>query len=122
MLNPGTILVKTIFAPEVEEKVVSMLKLAAHKKFNLGVGYIKKSEDFLWNARLLVWDEKEKLPGLVIGTNSVRIGGSDQSVFFSATKNFEENLSLPLRITAVAASIVSDFSDVYFIGSVIYLI
>ena len=122
MLVPGTIFANAIFVPEGEETVVSTLKFAAHKRLNLGIGYINKSEAFIWNARLLVLEEKEKLPGLVIGTGSVRMGGSDQSVFFLATKNFEENLGLPLRISAGAASVFSDFNEVYFIGTISYLI
>jgi len=122
MLVPGTIFANALFVPEGEETVVSTLKFAVHKRLNLGIGYINKSEDFIWNARLLVLEEKEKLPGLVVGTGSVRMGGSDQSVFFSATKNFEENLGLPLRISAGAASVVSDFNEVYFIGTISYSI
>ena len=122
MFVPGTIFANALFVPDGEETVVSTLKFAAHKRLNLGIGYINKSDAVIWNARLLVFEEKEKLPGIVVGTGSVRLGGSDQSVFFSATKNFEENLGLPLRISAGAASIVPDFNEVYFIGTVSYLI
>jgi len=122
MLVPGTIFANALFVPDGEETFVSTLKFAAHKRLNLGIGYINKSEAFIWNVRLLLLEEKEKFPGLVVGTGSVRMGGSDQSVFFSATKNFEENLGLPLRISAGAASLVPDFNEVYFIGTVSYLI
>jgi hypothetical protein len=122
MLIPGTIFANVLFVPDGEETVVSTLKFATHKRLNIGIGYINKSEAFIWNARLLLLQEKEKFPGFVVGTGSVRMGGSDQSVFFSATKNFEENLGIPLRISVGAASIVPDFNEIYFIGTVSYLI
>ncbi len=121
LLASGVILGNVLVVPDGEETMIPTVKFAVHKRLDIGLGYLNKSEKALWNARFLIHEEKEKLPGVIAGTGSVRIGGDDQSAFVALTKNFEDNIGVPFRLTVGAASLLSEFEKGYFIGTISYL-
>ncbi|MCP4724759.1 MAG: hypothetical protein GY863_06970, partial [bacterium] len=122
LLAKGVVLSSVLMIPEGEEDTfIPTFKTAIHNRVDVGIGYLNKTEEVIWSARVLLLSEKENSPGIIMGSGSVRMGGSDQSVFLAATKNFEDNINVPVRLTLGAASILSDMDKMYFIGhSVIF--
>jgi len=121
LLSKGTIMGSLLVAPGGEETIIPAVKFALHKRIDLGIGYINKSNIIIWNTRFLISEESEKYPGIIIGSGSVRTGGSDQSVFITATKNLEDYIDKPFRFSFGTSSVISDLHKIYFIGTVSYL-
>ena len=98
-----------------EEHSVLNLRYGAFSRFDMGVGYTVKSRKVIWNARFqaLKEDEESWKPGIILGTGSVRTGGSDQSLYLHITESWEFSENFGLRITAGAASLVPEFGKVY---------
>ncbi len=120
MLSTSTILTRVLVFPDGEEKVVSGIKMALTSKLDFGVSYLTTSQSVIFNARVLLLGEEELRPGVVAGIGSVRADASDQSVFLSLTKNLEDVIGPPVRISLGAAGYLRGGEKLYPIGTVSY--
>ena len=116
LLAIGSLLFSSIYIPEgEEEQSVFTIRYGAFSRFDMGVGYTPTSENVIWSARYqaLKEDEESWKPGIIVGTGSVRTGGSDQSLYVHFTKSWEFSENFALRVTAGTASLIPEFDKVY---------
>ena len=116
LLATGSLLFSSIYIPEgEEEQSVFSIRYGAFSRFDMGIGYTPTSEKVIWSARYqaLTEDEDSWKPGIILGTGSVRTGGSDQSLYLHFTKSWEFSENFALRVTAGAASLIPEFDKVY---------
>ncbi len=121
LLAKGVWLGNALMVPGGEDTFIPTFKTAIHDRIDIGFGYLNKSREAIWSVRVLLFPERERSPGLIAGSGSVRMGGSDQSVFITATKNFEDNIQIPIRLSLGTASVLPDMDIYYFIGTASYL-
>lgn len=120
MLTSRTVFTNVLVFPDAEETLVAGVKLAVSRRFDIGLGYLSKSRDIIWNARALLLLEEDWKPAVIAGIGSVRADASDQSVFITASRNLESNIGVPLRLSVGAATYLSGSGRVYPIGTVSY--
>ncbi len=120
MLSTSTILTRVLVFPEGEETFVTGVKLALSPRLDVGVSYLGSSGSVIFTARTLLLQEEDIRPGIVAGIGSVRADASDQSVFLSLTKNLEDALGPPVRISLGVAGYLSGGKRLYPIGTVSY--
>lgn len=116
LLAPEAFHFSTLYLPGGEEERGRLnLRYGVFSWLDLGIGYTIDSRNVIWNARLqaLREDEEGWRPGIIIGTGSVKTGGSDQSLYFHITKSWEFSESLALRVTAGTATLFPEFNKVY---------
>jgi hypothetical protein len=108
------VLVSGLVVPNAEEeRAVFNARYGVFGWLDFGIGYAVRSEELLWNVRVepLSEDEDQWSPGLVVGTGSVQIGGSDQSAYGLLTKSREYGEDFAVRLSAGAAALVPDFDE-----------
>jgi hypothetical protein len=103
-----------------DEYAVANLRYGVFNWMDVGVGYAFKAKDPIWSVRIKPLAEKEDkwYPGIIIGTGSVRTGGSDQSVYGMLTKTIEFNEKFALQGYVGAASVFKDFENPFFLSGV----
>lgn len=117
LLAPMSFIIQSMSIPRGEdESGVFNLRYGILPRLDVGVGYGVDSEKYIWNARFQVINEKEKLPGIILGTGSVRTGKSDQSVYLHVTKSWEFSEMFALRMTAGIAGLVPEYDMIYGLG------
>ncbi len=120
MLSTSTILTRALVFPDGEETFITGVKMALSPRLDVGVSYLATSRSVVFTARTLLLQEQELRPGIVAGIGSVRADASDQSIFLSLTKNLEDVLGPPIRISLGAAGYLKDGDRLYPIGTVSY--
>ena len=110
-----------LYLPTGEEEYgVMSLKYGAFEWLDVGVGYTFKAQKIIWNARLqaITQNEDNWIPSIIIGTGSIRTGGSDQSVYVNVLKSKEFSENFALGLSAGVASLTSDINKIYGIGNI----
>ncbi len=120
ILPPGTLVSTAMIIPAGEEDT-SVLNLRAGLApwLDLGLGYTIKSEKLIWSVRFqpIAEDESSWKPGIILGTGSVRTGGSDQSVFLQLTKAFDFSEKVSARFSLGIASLLPDLDQEFLLAS-----
>ena len=101
-----------------DEYAVVNVRYGIFKWLDAGVGYGFKAKKPIWSLRVQPLAEKAGKwhPGIIVGTGSVRTGGTDQSVYAMATKTFEISEKFALQGYVGAASIFKDFNKPFFLS------
>jgi len=120
MLSTSTILTRALVYPEGEESFVAGLKYAFSPRFDMGISYLGTSGSVILNARTLLLQEEEVRPGIVAGVGTLRADAAEYAAFVSATKNLEDALGPPLRISVGLAGYLSGGEQIYPIWTVSY--
>lgn len=103
-----------------DEYAVVNVRYGIFKWLDAGVGYGFKAKKPIWSLRVQPLAEKAGKwhPGIIVGTGSVRTGGTDQSVYAMLTKTFEISEKFALQGYVGAASIFKDFNKPFFLSGV----
>lgn len=103
-----------------DEYAVANLRYGVFNWMDVGVGYAFKAKNPIWSVRIKPLSENEDkwYPGIIIGTGSVRTGGSDQSVYGMLTKTVEFSEKFALQGYVGAASVFKDFENPFFLSGV----
>jgi hypothetical protein len=101
-----------------DEYAVANLRYGVFNWMDVGVGYAFKAKNPIWSVRIKPLSENEDkwYPGIIIGTGSVRTGGSDQSVYGMLTKTVEFSEKFALQGYVGAASVFKDFENPFFLS------
>ncbi len=69
----------------------------------------------VWNVRVLAVSAKKDgwRPGIMLGTGSVRIGDSHQSLYLQLFKSFEISENFTLSLNSGVATLFPDFNKAY---------
>lgn len=119
IMEPGKFLLNVMVIPGGEDETgVLSFKYGLLKWLDLGLGYTLSGKETVWSVRAQLAAEKEDnwMPGVIVGTGSVRIHGGDQSIYFQLTKTMEIRESFALCVYAGLSTLLDDFGDLYFIG------
>jgi hypothetical protein len=103
-----------------EERVVVNAKYGLVSWLDAGIGYAARTEKILWNVRIqpLTEEEGKWKPGIILGSGSVQIGGSDQSVYGQAIKSWDFGENFGLRLSGGASTLVPDFEELFGIAGI----
>jgi hypothetical protein len=115
-MDKGGFLLNGIYIPRgEEEKGVFKLRYGIFSWLDAGIGYTLEAEKIVWSLRLQAISEDEEgwRPGLLIGTGSVQIGGSDQSLYFQLVKSWEFSEGFALQISGGMATLLPDTDRLY---------
>ena len=101
-----------------DEYAVVNVRYGILKWLDAGVGYTFEAKKPIWSLRVQPLAEKagKWYPGIIVGTGSVRTGGTDQSVYTMLTKTFEMSEKFALQGYVGAASIFNDFNNPFFLS------
>lgn len=101
-----------------DEYAVTNVRYGVFNWMDVGLGYAFKAKDPIWSVRIKPLAEKEDkwYPGIIIGTGSVRTGGSDQSVYGMLTKTVEFSEKFVLQGYVGAASVFKDIENPFFLS------
>ena len=116
----GTLISTGMFIPEGEDEIgVLNLRAGVTSWLDLGFGYTVESKKLIWSVRLQLLAEEESSwrPGVILGTGSVQIGGSDQSVFIQLTKALDFSEKFSARFSFGIASLLPDLDQGYFLAN-----
>jgi len=119
--EPQSFLITNIYIPGGEDETnVLRLRYGIFSWLDAGIGYTFSEEKLTWSVRAQVISENEKgwRPGLLMGTGSVRIGGSDQSLYFQVTKSLEFSEGFALRISGGMATLLPDVDRLYGLAAI----
>lgn len=114
--EPQSFFISDLYIPGGEEETnILKLRYGILSWLDAGFGYTFSAKKFIWSLRAQVIPENEKgwRPGLLVGTGSVRIGGSDQSLYFQVTKSWEFSEGFSLRISGGMATLLPDLDRLY---------
>ena len=96
LLPPKTLFFSGMYIPRgEEERAVFNLRYGLLSWLDAGIGYAVAVEDgedeIIWSLRVepIAQDQNGWRPGLIFGTGSVQVGGSDQSAFIQLVKTLE---------------------------------
>ena len=119
LLAPKSVLASFISIPGGEDETgVMNLRFGILPRLDAGVGYTVTSEKYVWNARFQAVTEGNIMPGIILGTGSVRTGKSDQSLYLHFTKSWEFSENFALRATAGIASLIPELDKTYGLGGI----
>lgn len=116
MLAPYTLKGGLLFIPDGDdEKAIFNLASSILPWLELGAAYAWEAEEMIWNAKVQVIPESGApwRPALVLGTGSVRAGGSDQSAYAQLFKKARLHDRLQLALSGGLATDVPDLEDRY---------
>jgi len=116
VLERNTLLVSGLLIPTgEEERGVISARYGVLKWLDAGVGYTVVTRKPVWSVRARAIEERKDgwVPALVVGTGSVQMGGSDQSVYLQASKGFDPSPNLGLRVSAGASMLIPEVSRIY---------
>lgn len=122
ILPSGTMVSSAMAIPFGEDDTgILNIRAGVTSWLDLGLGYGLKSEKIIWSVRVqpIAEDESSWKPGIILGTGSVRTGGSDQSVFLQLTKAFDFNEKISARFSVGIASLLPDLNQEFFLASLI---
>ncbi len=120
LLPPGTLISTGMFIPEGEDETgVLNLRAGVTPWLDLGFGYTVDSKKIIWSVRLqpLAEEESSWRPGVILGTGSVQIAGSDQSVFIQLTKTLEFSEKFSARFSVGISGLLPDLDRGYFLAN-----
>jgi len=120
LLAPGTMVSTAMAIPNGEDDTgIFNLRAGVTSWLDLGLGYGIKSEQLIWSVRIQPFaeDESSWKPGIILGTGSVRTGGSDQSVFLQITKAFDFNEIISARFSVGFASLLPNLNQEFLLAS-----
>ncbi len=121
LLASNSVIASGLAIPDAEEETaVFNVRYGLFEWIDAGVGYAVETEKLLWSVRTQPIKENESnwQPGIILGTGSVQIGGSDQSVYCQASKSWELSESFALRLTGGVATLVPEFEEVFGLAGV----
>jgi hypothetical protein len=103
-----------------EERVVLNIRYGFFEWLDAGMGYAIRTEKVLWNVRTQPILEQEDgiRPGVIFGTGSVQMGGSDQSLYAQLIKSWKPSSSLVLQYSGGAATLLPDFDETYALAGI----
>lgn len=116
VLGRNTLQVSGLLIPTgEEERGVINARYGILEWLDAGIGYTVVTRKPLWSLRARAIEEREDgwVPALVVGTGSVQMGGSDQSVYLQASKGFDPHRNLGLRVSAGASMLIPEVNRVY---------
>lgn len=119
-MPPGTVISTGMFIPEGEDETgVLNLRAGVTPWLDLGFGYTVDSKKIIWSVRLqpLAEEESSWRPGVILGTGSVQIAGSDQSVFIQLTKTLEFSEKFSARFSVGISGLLPDLDRGYFLAN-----
>jgi len=119
IIAKNNLVVSALVIPKSEDEyAVANIRYGVFEWMDVGLGYAFKAKDPIWSVRLKPLAEKDDKwhPGIIIGTGSVRTGGSDQSVYGMLTKTVEFNEQFALQGYVGAASVFKDFENPFFLS------
>ncbi len=125
LVSPGTLVTNLLYIPNGEEETgLINFRGGIFPWLDLGIGYTVITDKPIWSARLQLLSEVESgwRPALMVGTGSVRTGGSDQSLYFQLTKGWEFSEIFSLRISAGMASLLPDLDKNYGLAGLTFTI
>jgi hypothetical protein len=120
LLPSGTLISTGMFIPGGEDEAgVLNLRAGVTPWLDLGFGYTVDSKKLIWSVRLqpLAEEESSWRPGVILGTGSVQISGSDQSVFIQLTKALEFSEKFSARFSVGISSLLPDLDKGYFLAN-----
>ncbi|TKJ40676.1 hypothetical protein CEE37_06855 [candidate division LCP-89 bacterium B3_LCP] len=121
LLAPNSVSASGLAIPDAEEETaVFNVRYGLFEWIDAGVGYAVDTEKLLWSVRTqpIKEDESNWQPGIIIGTGSVQIGGSDQSVYLQASKSWEFSQNFALQMSGGVATLVPDFEEIFGLAGV----
>ncbi len=116
ILERNALMVSGLLIPTgEEERGVISAKYGVLDWMDLGVGLTVDTRKPVWSLRVRAIEERRDgwVPALVVGTGSVQMGGSDQSVYLQASKGFDPHPDFGLRFSAGASMLVPEINRVY---------
>jgi hypothetical protein len=117
LLAPKSMLASFISIPGGEEETgVLNMRFGILPRLDAGIGYTVEAEKYVWNARIQAVTEGDIMPGIILGTGSVRTGKSDQSLYLHFTKSWEFSEDFALRATAGIASLIPEHDKLFGLG------
>lgn len=119
LVSPGVFIPNLLYIPNgEEEQAVVNLRGGITSWIDAGIGYALEAETMLWSLRVQALEEDESTwqPALILGTGSVQMGKSDQSVFVQLSKSWEFNEVFSLRISSGVASLMPDLDEHYLLA------
>ncbi|MBP8742685.1 MAG: hypothetical protein KBH36_01275 [Acidaminococcaceae bacterium] len=119
IIAKNNLLVSALAMPTSDDEyAVANIRYGVLNWMDAGVGYAFKAKDPIWSLRIqpLAENEDKWYPGVIVGTGSVRTGGSDQSVYGMITKTVEFSESFALQGYVGAASVFKDFENPFFLS------
>ncbi|MFH1688270.1 MAG: hypothetical protein ABIE70_12215 [bacterium] len=113
LVAPRSIMFSAMSIPGAdEERAVFAIRYGLFSWLDAGVGYAARTEEVLWNLRFQPLTERSGWrPGVVLGTGSVRTGGTDQSLYVQLVKSWDAGPALNLNLSAGAATLAPDFDE-----------
>jgi len=115
-MDGGSFLLTGMYIPGGEEETgVFKLRYGIFSWLDAGIGYTVKAEKLIWSLRVQAISEDEDgwRPGLLVGTGSVQIGGSDQSLYLMLSKSREFSEAIAVRVSAGLATLMPDLDRLY---------
>ena len=121
ILPSGAMVLTAMAIPNGEDDTgIFNLRAGVTSWLDLGLGYGIKSEKLIWSVRFqpIAEDESSWRPGIILGTGSVRTGGSDQSVFLQVTKAFDFSEKISARFSVGIASLLPELNQEFLLAGV----
>ena len=125
LLPPKTLFFSGMYIPRgEEERAVFNLRYGLLSWLDAGIGYAVAVEDgedeIIWSLRVepISQDQDGWRPGLIFGTGSVQVGGSDQSAFVQLVKTLEiVEERFEISIAGGYATDIPDFEENWILGT-----
>lgn len=112
LISPTTIVGSVLYLPDSrDETSVVNVRYGLFSWMDAGIGYAVEAERLIWSVRFqpFAQDFEGWRPALILGTGSVQVGESDQSVFLQIAKTIE---IIEGRLSfSVAGGYATDFPD-----------
>jgi len=121
LVKPLSVMMNTIWIPNGdEERGLLSMRTGITSWMDAGIGYAFKTKKLLWSLRIqpIQEDEEGWTPALILGTGSVQMGKSDQSVFVQLTKAWEFSDMFQARFSVGTASLLPDIEELYILYGV----
>lgn len=116
LLDKGSILFSGLTIPSAEEETLVLnTRYGVLNWLDAGIGYAVDTKKTLWNIRVqpLLEQEAGWRPGIILGTGSVQIGGSDQSAYVQLIKSLKVSESFGLGLMVGTATLLPDLDKAY---------
>ena len=125
LIPPKTLYLSGMYIPEgEEERAVFNIRYGLFRRLDAGIGYAVAAEDgedeVIWSLRVepVSQDPEGWRPGLIVGTGSVQVGGSDQSAFVQLVKTLElVEERFEISLVGGYATDIPDFEENWFLAT-----
>jgi hypothetical protein len=124
LINKNDLVVSALgISASDEEYAVATVRYGIFEWLDAGIGYAFQAKKPIWSIRLQPFSEDEDkwYPGLILGTGSVRTGGSDQSIYGMLTKTVEFSEKFAIQGYVGAASIFKKMDEPFFLSSLSFV-